>query len=152
MNMMKRMILFFSLIILLQGVFAQQKQETVYADPRIVEVFGQETVDFYLRENPRVIQYYNFFLDNAYTIAEVPQEKMQYINEVPEMKPKEKYQMEYFDYTDKGLEDLNIMKFDVKIDPNIGPIYRLGNTNKLIYFLSGKEIQEKYNQYRLENK
>ena len=55
-------------------------------------------------------------------------------------------------YTEKGLENLNIMKFDLKIDPNIGPIYRLGNTNKIIVFLSGKEIQNKYNKYIIDLK
>lgn len=139
-------------LLVLSFTFAQNQNKQIAADPRVTEVFGQETVNFYLENKPSIIQYYNFFLENSYTISEIPQEKISDLKDIAELKLKPSYQMEFVDYTDKGLENLNIMKFDLNIDPNIGPIYRLGNTNKLIFFLSGKEIQSLYNQFLMESK
>ena len=82
----------------------------------------------------------------------MPQEKMGELQNIPELKLKENFLTDIIDYTEKGLENLNIMKFDFQIDPNVGPIFRLGNTNRLIIFLSGKEIQNLYNKYKLESK
>lgn len=149
---MKKVIVFMVFILILSISYAQISKTKVAADPRIIEVFGQETVNFYLENKPSVIQYYNFFLENSYTIEEMPQEKMEGLQTLPELKLKTEFQTDLADYSEKGLENLNIMKYDLKIDPNVGPIYRLGNTNKIIIFLSGKEIQNLYNKYLLELK
>jgi hypothetical protein len=149
---MKKVIVSTFFLLILSMTFAQSPKEKIAADPRIIEVFGQETVDFYLENNPSLIQYYNYFLENSYSIQEIPQEKMGDLQTIPELKRKEKFQSDFIDYTEKGLENLNIMKFDLKIDPNIGSIYRLGNTNKIIVFLSGNEIQNKYNKYIIDLK
>lgn len=149
---MKKMIVSMLFLIILGINFAQNTKEQIIADPRIVEVFGQETVDFYLENNPSIIRYYNFFLENSYTIQDMPQEKMEGLKTLAELKLKTQFQTDLADYSDKGLENLNIMKYDLKIDPNVGPIFRLGNTNKIIIFLSGKEIQNLYNKYLLELK
>ena len=149
---MKKVIVSTFFLLIMSMTFAQSSKEKIATDPRIIEVFGQETVDFYLENNPSIIRYYNFFLDNSYSIQEMPQEKMADLQTIPELKRKVEFQSDFIDYTEKGLENLNIMKFDLKIDPNIGPIYRLGNTNKIIVFLSGKEIQNKYNKYIIDLK
>lgn len=149
---MKKVIVFMVFFLILGITYAQVSKTQVTADPRVIEVFGQETVNFYLENKPSVIQYYNFFLENSYSIQEIPQEKIGDLPDIPELKLKEQYQTDFVDYSDKGIENLNIMKYDLKIDPNVGPIYRLGNTNKLIIFLSGKEIQNLYNKYLLELK
>jgi hypothetical protein len=149
---MKKVIVSSFFLLILSMTFAQSPKEKIATDPRIIEVFGQETVDFYLENKPSVIQYYNFFLENSYSIEEMPQEKMEGLQTLPELTLKNKFQTDLVDYTEKGLENLNIMKYELKIDSNIGPIYRLGNTNKIIIFLSGKEIQNLYNKYLLELK
>lgn len=149
---MKKLILSMLLLTVMGLTFAQVQKTQVVADPRVIEVFGQETVTFYLENNPSLIQYYNFFLDNSYSIQDMPQEKMGELQNIPELKLKELFQTDYVDYSEKGIENLNIMKFDFQIDPNVGPIFRLGNTNKLIIFLSGKEIQNLYNKFKLELK
>lgn len=149
---MKKLILSVLLLTVIGFTNAQTQKIQVIADPRIVEVFGQETVDFYLENNPSIIRYYNFFLENSYSIQDMPQEKMEGLKTLPELTLKNEFQTDLVDYTEKGLENLNIMKYDLKIDSNIGPIYRLGNTNKIIIFLSGKEIQNLYNKYLQELK
>lgn len=149
---MKKLILSVLLLTVIGLTNAQTQKVQVIADPRVIEVFGQETVTFYLENNPSLIEYYNFFLDNSYSIQDMPQEKMGELQNIPELKLKEQFQTSLIDYSEKGLENLNIMKFDFQIDTNVGPIFRLGNTNKLIIFLSGKEIQNLYNKYKLESK
>lgn len=149
---MKKLILSVLLLTVMVLSIAQTQKTPIVPDPRVIEVFGQETVTFYLENNPSIIQYYNFFLENSYSIQDMPQEKMGELQNIPELKLKENFQTDVIDYTEKGLENLNIMKFDFQIDPNVGPIFRLGNTNRLIIFLSGKEIQNLYNKYKLESK
>jgi hypothetical protein len=76
----------------------------------------------------------------------MPDVKMEEIDKIPVMKLKDKFLSEPKDYSEKGLEQLNVLKYDIKIDQVGGAIYRLENTNKLIVFYSGKEIQTMYNE------
>lgn len=76
----------------------------------------------------------------------MPEVKMDELSRMPVMKLKEKFLTEPEDYSEKGLENLNILKYNFKIDELNGAIYRLGNTTKLIVFYSGKELIKMYNE------
>lgn len=141
---MKKLFIVITSLFLMSATFAQNK--TNVPDQRLVDAYGQETVDFYIQNSPYLIGYYNFFLDHSYKIVEMPEEKMNEIDLIPIMKLKEKFLTEPQDYSDKGLENLNVLKYDIKIDQVGGAIYRYGNTNKLVVFYSGKEIQSMYNE------
>jgi hypothetical protein len=143
---MKKLLTFLFSLMIMGSLFSQENKSDIKPDPRLIDALGQETVYFYAQNNPKLILYYNFFLNHSYQITEIPQEKVKDLKDIPEFQLKPQFQMESPDYTEKGLENLNIMKYDFKIETNVGPIYRLGNTNKLIIFLSGKEIQTNFNQ------
>jgi len=127
------------------SLFSQENKSDITPDPKLIDALGQETVDFYAQNNPNLIVYYNFFLTHSYRIVEMPAEKMSEIETFPVMKLKEKFQNEKSDYSEEGLKNLNILKYNIKIDQAGGAIYRLENTNKLVLFYSGKEIITMYN-------
>lgn len=141
--MKKWLIVIFSMF--LMGVISAQSKSNV-PDPKLVDAWGQETVDYYMNNAPDLISYYNFFLNYSYRIIELPDEKMSEMDKITEFKLKDKFIHEPVDYSENGLQNLNIMKYDFQIDQLGGAIFRLGNTKKLIVFYSGKEIQTMYNE------
>lgn len=141
---MKKLFIVITTLFWMSLTFAQTNTNT--PDQKLIDAYGQETVDFYINNAPHLISYYNFLLNNSYKIVEMPQEKMSEIDQFPEMKLKDKFLQEPQDFSENGLSKLNILKYDIKIDQVGGAIYRLGNTNKLIVFYSGKEIQAMYNE------
>ncbi len=148
---MKKLLTFlFSLMIM--GSLFSQENKSITPDPRLIDALGQETVDFYAQNNPNLILYYNLFLTHSYRIVEMPSEKLSDLDQVPTMPLKERFLTEPQDYSEKGLEKLNVLKYNIKIDQMGGAVYRLGNTNKLIVFYSGKEITTLFNDLYLTKK
>lgn len=141
---MKNLIILFLSVFLMSSSFAQTN--TNVPDPKLIDAFGQETVDYYINNAPHLISYYNFFLYHSYNIMDIPEGKMESIENIPVFKIKEKFISEPKDYSENGIQNLNILKYDFKIDLNSSVIYRLEGTNKMIVFISGKEIQTTYNK------
>lgn len=141
---MKKLFIVITSLFLMSVSFAQNK--TNVPDQKLIDALGQETVDFYLQNNPSLVGYYNFFLSYSYQIVDMPEPKIDQLDQIPVMRLKEKFMTEPENYTEVGLANLNIMKYDIKIDPINGAMYRLGNTTKLIIFYSGKEIMTMYNE------
>lgn len=142
---MKKIFFLVTFITLLGITFAQESKVPI-PDTRIVEAFGQETVDYLLQTSPRTIEYYNFFLDESYTISEIPQEKVHDLRDMLPFTLKNPAIGEMPDFSAEGLKKLNILRFNINIHPVMGAIYRLGNTNKIIVFYSGDEITRKFKE------
>ena len=141
---MKKLFIVITSLFLMSISYAQTN--TNVPDQRLIDAYGQETVDFYINNAPDRISYFNFLLNHSYQIVEMPEVKMDELSRMPVMKLKEKFLTEPEDYSEKGLEYLNILKYNFKIDELNGAIYRIGNTTKLIVFYSGKELIKMYNE------
>jgi hypothetical protein len=141
--MKKLFIVFLSMFVMSITIAQAQSNQP---DPKLIEGFGQETVDFYIQNAPELIAYYNFFVNYSYKIVDLPQEKMSELDNIPSFQIKEKFISEPVDYSEQGLQNLNILKYDFKLDQIGSMIYKIGNTNKLIVFYSGKEIQTMFNE------
>ena len=141
---MKKLFIVITSLFLMSISYAQTN--TNVPDQRLIDAYGQETVDFYINNAPDRISYFNFILNHSYQIVEMPEVKMDELSRMPVMKLKEKFLTEPEDYSEKGLENLNILKYNFKIDELNGAIYRIGNTTKLIVFYSGKELIKMYNE------
>lgn len=126
---------------------AMAQSQAVTPDPRVLEAYDQSTIDHLLQTSPRTIEYYNFFLDNSYTITEVPQEKVRDLADMPRLTLKNPAVGEMPDFSPEGLKKLNVLRFKIQISPVSGAMYRLGNTNKIIIFHPGNEITEKFKEY-----
>ncbi len=149
---MKKLLTFLFSLMIMGSLFSQENKSGITPDPRLIDALGQETVDFYAQNNPNLIVYYNLFLTHSYRIIDMPAEKMADLNQVSTMTLKEKFMTEPQDYSEKGLETLNVLKYDIKIDQAGGAVYRLGNTNKIIIFYSGKEIATMFNDLYVTKK
>lgn len=141
---MKKLFIVITSLFLMSISYAQTN--TNVPDQRLIDALGQESVDFYLKNDPSLIGYYNFFLNYSYKIVDMPEPKMDQLDQIPVMKLKEKFITEFEDFSEAGLQKLNIMKYEINIHPLNGAMYRLGNTAKLIIFYSGKEINMMYNE------
>lgn len=110
----------------------------IVADARLSEAFGNDFVERIIAENPSLVQYYNFFLDNSYYIAELPQEKTEFINSLPSLSISPQ----------SDLSKINVLNYDVQLNFDKETYFRMQNSNKVMVFYSGEELNEKFNAHR----
>lgn len=144
---------FWLLVTLFWGFFIQsagaQSSLSDTPDARLYEAFGTERVNFLQQNNPDLIRYYNFYLDNAFVLVQHPAEKVSgnvnacpllVLNnpalkaDVPDMK--------------KGTKSINILKYGHQIANDRSTTYRLDDSGIVIVFLSAQELTAKYNASR----
>lgn len=109
-------------------------------DSRIVDYLGQEKVNIIIKNNPDLIRYYNFFLENSYMVSEVPQDKLDE-NSFPEIELPLKNGK-----VDK--KKLNVLQLEIQRKYNERIYYKVKNSSEIFIMLSEKEFIEKYNEYR----
>ncbi|MBT6685226.1 MAG: hypothetical protein HOB05_02760 [Bacteroidetes bacterium] len=118
---------------------AQNKSSDIFSpDNRLFDCFENSYIEMLQEKNPSLIMYYNFFLDSSYYVVDLPAEKQEFVNK-----------LESLDLgNDQDIKCVNVLKYDIKLDFEKITYFRLGNTQKMIVFYSGKELFEKYNDYR----
>ncbi|MEI6124647.1 MAG: hypothetical protein WCQ95_13600 [Bacteroidota bacterium] len=128
---------------------AQDLTLTNTPDARLYEAFGNDRVAFLKQNNPDLIGYYNFFLDNAFTITQHPVEKIAgIITSCPLLKLKNgSLTIDKPDMV-KGTKSINILKYLYKIEQNKTTQYRLDDSGIVIVFYPAKYFTEKYNKAR----
>ena len=141
---MKKILTLISIVCVYGTMCAQQ----VTPDPRLSQVWDENTIEHHLAYSPTTIQYYNFFLDHAYVIEDFPVDKMDAYENIPELQLKDAFANETPDFSNAGLKNLNIMKYDIEIHSNQRSTYRLGKSGKIIVFYSGYEITSEFNRVR----
>lgn len=111
-------------------------------DPRILDYLGQEKLDITMKNNPELIRYYNFFLENSYIVSDVPQNKLDENNfpaiELPLVNGK------------VDTKKLNVLLLDIKRKYDERSYFKVKNSKQVFIMLSEKEFIEKYNKYRKE--
>jgi len=111
-------------------------------DKRLLDYFGQEKLDILMKNSPDIIYYYNFYLDNSWIIEELPQEKLnsKSILGVISLATNSSGNID--------LQNINILKLNIKREYYSKTYYRIANTNKVIIFLSEEEFMKNYNKHR----
>ncbi len=137
------------LLLCFSAVIGMAQQE-IRPDPRLYECFSREYVES-LNEQPRLLLYYNFFLDHAYFVSDADGKAPQGtdIREVTYREPDENGNFKPFD------EDLskfdpakfNVLKYDFRIRKDLYTHYKLGDTGKVLVFLPQEQFTAKYNEY-----
>jgi hypothetical protein len=132
-----------------QPAKAQEKTLSNNPDPRLYEAFGKERVDFLIKNNPDLIGYYNFFLDNAFVMVQHQSEKIPgIISNCPILEViSPDFIIEKPDMT-KGTKSINILKYKYQIEQDKTTQYRLDNSGIIIVFYPATIITEKYNKAR----
>ncbi len=136
---------FLLFIILFLSISAYSQIANPVPDNRLYEAFGKEQVEFLLQNNPDMVTYYNFFLDNAFVLIQHPKEKTAGL---PKMTLNNQKLVSEKPDISKGTKSINILKYSYTILPDESASYRLDDSGIAIVFFSAKEITEKYNKYK----
>ncbi len=129
-------LLFFSLLLFFQFSLSGQSQTNPVAsiDERLFSVYERDYLEMLQKEHPELIERWNFFLDNAYYLTELPKEKI--IDEYREI-----------EITD--LNNINILalikKEKLTRDWNKLKVYRIKGSSKVLVFYPGKEFMKRFN-------
>ena len=135
----KFILMFFILLLVVVSVKSQTvKERNVAPDKRISEAFGEQFVLELKSDNQEMIMYYNFYLDNAYYITELPVDKSDFLNSLVSLN------INPLSTKDK----INILMLDMKLNFEKETYYRIENSQKVMVFYSGKDLTEKYNEYK----
>ena len=134
---MKQITLFLLSIILLSS-FASIKP-----DNRLIDYLDAEKVAILQKSNPSLIHYYNFFLDNSYTISDLPADKFEGNNfnelDLPLINGK------------VDTKKLNVLKLEIQRKYEEDIYFKVKGQNTIFIMLSEKKFMEKYNKYRKQN-
>ncbi|MCK5846560.1 MAG: hypothetical protein KAG84_03915 [Bacteroidales bacterium] len=115
----------------------------IQPDSRVVDYLGAEKIAIIQKNNPNLIHYYNFFLDNSYTISTVPADKFEGNNLTEIVLPL---------IGDKvDTKKLNVLKLNIQRKYEEDIYFKVKDQNKVFIMLSEKKFVEKYNKYRKEN-
>jgi hypothetical protein len=126
--MKKFLLVLFGLLPLPMLLHAQNQPTKSAIDPRIYAAYERDYVDRVAQINPFLIQYWTFYLENAYFITDMPSEK-----------------------TDDAMEYANIKidnLYNMKHDWDTLKAYRIEGTSKLLVYHPGRLFVEKLNAYR----
>ncbi len=112
-------------------------------ETKITEALGSEYLAHIKANNPTLIDYYDFIINESYEIAFYGEEKaMQAGVNVLEIN-KEQQGKELSTPLSKDT-DLNILLYNYTINPKTRKIYRLDNSGYVLIFYSAKELTKKY--------
>ena len=138
------------LVIGLLAVNLHAQTAKVAPDPKLIEAFGTEQVNQWLKSKPDTILYLNTLVTEGFKVELYPEEKMVRFESVPIFTLKSKFAKEQQNFTDANVETLfskvNVLKYDFTIDPLQITFYRLGDSNHIIIFYSDQQIKEIMNQ------
>lgn len=143
--------LIFALLLGVSSTFTNAQNSTLSRDPdpRLYEAFGKDRINFLQQNNPDVIEYYNFYLDNAFVIEQHPSDKIPgIISSCPLLQLIDPGKtMDKPDIV-KGTKSINILKYNYKIEQDRTTQYRLDDSGIVIVFYPANVITEKYNKAR----
>ena len=124
----------------------QSFSQTVEADKRLVEFFGEDYVKQMQKNSPLQIEYLNYKLDNIYIIMDYPQEKNLTLPELSSLTIHEKFKKNNpgFIQGEVGTESFNYLTYDLKRDKSSSVYFK--HEDKLIKFLSEEEVAKNYNK------
>jgi hypothetical protein len=122
----------------------------VKIDPRLYEAFEKVDLDKWQKEDPFLIQRWNFYLDNAYYIVD---EALLDEKELTTYGDRPQRSYPFVEVT--NFDNLNIIK--IEREQNLvqhwekQTFYRIKGTNKLLVFYPGQYVMEQFNNYLKRN-
>lgn len=148
---LKQVPILLSLFFISFQAFTQQSvtNRELKPDSRLYECFPKDYVDG-LKDNPRLLLYYNFYLDNAFFISEAIGKPAQGLDilQVSYKEPGPDGQTRYFDEDLSAFnpKTFNALKYSFSIAKDNYTHYLLGNTGKVLIFYPQQDFVKKYNE------
>jgi hypothetical protein len=148
---MKQGVMLFALFFISHHTIAQQSAtREIKPDARLYECFPKDYVDG-LKDNPRLLLYYNFFLDNAFFVSDAKGKapQGQDITKVTYKEPGPDGQPRYFneDLSSFNPKKFNALQYQFNISHDKYTQYLLGNTGKVLIFYPQQYFTQKYREY-----
>jgi len=112
----------------------------VIPDARLVDYLGEEKLAILQKNDPDIIVYYNYFLDNSYIIQTLPADKLKGGNYKTLNLPLRGGKVD--------TKKLNVLKLDIQRKYDQRVYYKIAGSQEVLIFLSEKEFMKKYNAYR----
>lgn len=113
-----------------------QQADIISIDDRLYDVFDREYLQNLKTTNPFLIQRWNYYLDYAWSIEDLPAEKAT---------------STYQTITIPDLENINILllekEFDLKPDWQKFNMYKIAGTEKMLVYLPGKTFVARLNEH-----
>lgn len=138
---MKRLIFILGIFLTL-SLHAQQIETF---DSRLLFRYEAEFLNNLVLTNPSKLDYLNFYVENSYTFHQFDQMPIEKLNQIPNV-------LDFISVPDSfdipntiDQTNFNILMFDVVFKQDKQNIYRLGDTNTLVYLKSKEEIYRLYN-------
>jgi len=128
------------------SAFAQVK---IVPDSRLYQCFSKEYIQEVQLNNPKLLAYYNFYLDNSYFISKTNSTKKMDIPSISNVKYKESDKQFDENIKDFSMKTFNPLKYDFKIEKNVYSHYSLGNGDVIVFYPL-KRFMKKYNEYIIE--
>ncbi|MDL2262514.1 hypothetical protein LJC11_03310 [Bacteroidales bacterium OttesenSCG-928-I21] len=143
---MKKVLIFICIIGFGINLKAQTPVSNSHIDARLYDVFSEEYLTNMQNSEVDEIEYWNWYLDNSYTIYEnIPLEKCEGLPYLKYFDPKTKTEGGIVEDVDP--ENFNIFLYSVEPRYNVDSKYRIGNSNKVLSFESVKRLTEMYNEF-----
>jgi hypothetical protein len=135
-------------IVLYTSIYAQDIDKP---DKRLYEAFGKENVEFLLLNNPDIIKYYNYYLDNAFVLVQHNIEKTSsIIQKYPRLILKDPSFSYDIPDISKGTKSINILKYIYELKHDESSTYWIDKSGIAIVFYSTKTIAENYNKIKAQ--
>ena len=124
------------------SLFAQQIDSI---DSRLLFRYDAEFLNNLVLTNPSKLNYLNFYVGNSYTFHQSEQMPLEKLDQIPNL-------LNFISVPDSfdipntiDQTNFSILMFDVVFKQDKQNIYRLGDTNILVYLKSKEEIYRLYN-------
>ncbi len=121
------------LLLLLFCAFAGQAFSQADFDQRLLAKFPEERIKQLQQDQPSVIQYWTYYLDNSYSIVSEADGKAQPTDEIVKI---------------ADLENFNILELDVHMDRKRNLAYKIKGTDKYLVMLSNDAFSKRFNAHR----
>lgn len=119
-------------------------QESI--DKRIIEAFGEKDANFLQANNPTMLAYYTYILDNGFIVSNYGKEKvLANSSTIQLLILKPAFQSETKPNLENGISSINILKYEFSLDPDKKRLYRLDDSGWVIIMLSANEINRNMN-------
>ena len=115
---------------------------TIIPDSRVIDYLGKEKVSIIQKNNPELIRYYNFYLDNVYYLQKLPADKFKDNNMAELELPIKNGEVD--------TKEINVLKLEVQRKFDTPTYFKVKGRDEVIVFLSEQDFMKKYNEYRKE--
>jgi hypothetical protein len=141
----------FILIVLNSSFFAFVKAQNFKIDNRLTEAFPPQYIEELRSQNPDQLLFLNFFLDNAWYIDKLPQEKLSDIKSLKSLENTDELtaaEIAQILSDSNRKKEFNILKYKIERNPKGETVYKINEDGLVLIIYNNDFIMQGFNQYR----